>query len=62
MRRTYLQMKVPQKMRSNVFKTKHTIKKTPPMFLDVKALTQRRQLRFWTLSIKRKADVYVCSV
>ena len=62
MRLTYLQMKVSQKMRNNLLKSKQTSNKTPLMFLDVKVRRERGQLRFWTLSTKKEDAMYVCSV
>ena len=32
------------------------------MFLDVKVLTEREQLRFWTMSTKKQGAVYVFRV
>ena len=42
---TYLQIKMPQKRRNNVFKNKQTINKVPLMFLDAKNLNERYQWR-----------------
>ena len=37
----YLQVKMPQNHRKNIFKDKQTTNKVPVIFLDVKVLTER---------------------
>ena len=45
MQLTYLQIKMPQNARNNVFRSKQTIKKVPMMFLDVEKLDEKHQYR-----------------
>ena len=48
--------------RNNIFKDKQTTNQVPLMFLDVKVLSQRWQLRFWTVSTIEEGAVHVFSV
>ena len=49
MRLTYLQIKMPQNRRNNVFRSKQATKKAPLMFLDVKKLEETQQWRSSTI-------------
>ena len=43
----------------NIFRNKRTANKVSLIFLDVKVLTERQQLRFCTLSRNKQGIVYV---
>ena len=51
-----------QKQPSTTETTTETTNKVPLMFLDIKVLTERKQLHFWTLSTNKQGTVYVLSV
>ena len=58
----HLQVKMPGNGGRNRFRDKQTTNKIALMFLDVKVLTEREQLRFWTMSTKKQGAVYVFRV
>ena len=58
----HLQVKMPGNGGRNIFRDKQTTNKIALMFLDVKVLTEREQLRFWTMSTKKQGAVYVFRV
>ena len=53
----HFQVKMPQNG-----KDKQTTNKKLLMFLDVKMLSERYNLRFWTLSTNKQGTVYIFSV
>ena len=58
----HFHVKMPENGRKNIFTDKQTRNKVPLMFLDVQAITERCELRFWTVSKTRQGTVYVFSV
>ena len=58
----HFQVNMADNGRNNIFKDKQTTNQVPLMFLDVKVLSQRWQLRFWTVSTIEEGAVHVFSV
>ena len=58
----YFQIKMPEKGSKNIFTGNQTIKQVPLMFLDNKVLSEKYQLRFWTMSTNKERAVYVFNV
>ena len=49
----HVQVKMSENGRKRIFSGKETRNQAPLMFLYDKVLTERKQLRFWTLSRKK---------
>ena len=58
----HFQVKMPENRSNNILTGKKTTNKVPVMFLEFTVLTERQQLRFWTLSTNNQATVYLFSV
>ena len=58
----YFPFKIPESGRNSIFRDNLTTNKGLLMFLDLKVLTERQQLRFCTLSTNNQGTVYVFSV
>ena len=55
----YFQVKMQEINRKNILRDKQTANKVPLLFSDIKVLTEKQQLRFWTLSTNKQGIVYV---
>ena len=55
----YFQVKIPENGRKNIFRDKQPTNKVKLIFFDVKVLTERQHMRFWTvmqLQVKRQKN------
>ena len=55
----HFKVKMEETATKNIFRNKRTANKVSLIFLDVKVLTERQQLRFCTLSRNKQGIVYV---
>ena len=58
----YLQVKMQENGRKDIFREMQTTNKVQLIFLDVKMFTERSHWRLWMLEIKKEGTVYVFSL